>query len=108
MNTLSFCSTKTAPAVTMSDLSSVVLVSAYSEVSFFSIEALVPWSSATAVEHTQTNKPNSVLYLQIFVMTVLSSSRIYKGPPATIRFGSEIIHPIGCAGNAKHGCWPSL
>src|SRR5579871_125370 len=72
MYTLSFCRTSTDPAVTMSLLSSVVFVSAYSAASFFSMLALVP-SSAKTAKDIQTSKLNIALYIQRILMTVFSS-----------------------------------
>src|ERR1700735_5386055 len=73
ISTLSLCRTKTDPAVTISDLSSVVLVTWYSVSSFFWMAAFEFWSSALRAEGVAmmaTSTASTPLDIAIVLMRV--------------------------------------
>src|SRR5579862_5616443 len=79
MANLSFCSTMTDPAVTISLLSSVGLVSLYSASSFFWIAALPPSSQALAAGDIPTKTAAMARDVAIFFMKILSWSLGLQG-----------------------------
>src|ERR1700689_5430506 len=92
ISTLSLCRIKTDPAVTISDLSSVVLVTWYSDSSFFWMAAFGFWSSALAAEGVATmatSTASTPFDIAIVLMKVPPRLCIQKRSAWSMRFGEN-------------------
>src|ERR1022692_1916619 len=77
ISTLSLCKTRTEPAVTISDLSSVVLVSWYSDSSFFWMPA-IPWSWAQAAHGRAASTARTPLRILIVFIESISLTLVLR------------------------------
>src|ERR1019366_5658559 len=101
ISTLSLCKTRTEPAVTISDLSSVVLVSWYSDSSFFWMPA-IPWSWAWTTDGSAASTARTPLRILIVFIESISLNPCVTVRLAVFASGKTcpIIHRPCSAGNA--------